>query len=165
MSAGPSFTRRHGLTALALIGPAGLLVACSGDPAPDEPQPTPSPTSVTDRTVASERELVALYAAVAAAFPDIAQALGAIGSQHAAHARALTGSDAVDGPTGASPTPIAVPATRSAALDLLVASERRAQRERLDACVAAAEPGLARTLAFVGASEASHIPALRELRG
>ena len=160
----PTFTRRQGMAALALLGPVGLLAACSGDSAPDEPVPTPSPTSVADATVRSEQELVALYAAVAAAFPELSPLLTMIGDQHRAHAQAVAGSSAAPDGSGASPTPIAVPGTRAAAVDLLIASERRSQRERVDACVAATEPGLARTLAFIGASEASHIPALKEVR-
>ncbi len=162
MSAGPSFTRREGLTALGLLGPVGLLAACTSDAAPDEPLPSASPLSIAAATASAELELVALYAAVAAAFPDLAASLAPIGAQHQSHADAVAGGGTSE--PSASPTPIAVPGTRSQALDLLVASERRAMRERIDACVAADEPGLARTLAFLGASEASHIPALRDLR-
>ena len=55
------------------------------------------------------------------------------------------------------------PVTAKSAVRTLIAAERAAARQRIEACVAATEPGLARTLAFIAASEASHIPALKEV--
>ena len=41
---------------------------------------------------------------------------------------------------------------------------REAARSRIRACVAADDADLARLLTFIAASEASHVPALRDLR-
>ena len=53
--------------------------------------------------------------------------------------------------------------TVDAAIANLMAAEREAARSRIRACVAADDAELARLLTFIGASEASHVPALRDL--
>lgn len=163
MSPVPIIRRRGllGLAALATLAP--VLSACSSDESPDEPGPTNTPLPLPAAVAAEERQLVAVYAAVAAAFPDLAPGISTIGAQHQAHADALASIEA-DPADSASATPIAVPGTRSEVLAFLVASERRAMRERIDACVGADQPELARTLAFIAASEGAHIPALKDLR-
>lgn len=156
-------TRREGLIALALAGPAALLASCTSDTA--EPQPTASPTQsaegAAESVAAAEALLVASYEAAIAALPDADPAvialLTGIRDQHTAHRDALGGTSAVpDGPPQ--------PAAQAAVIDELLAAERQAARDRIDACEAAPDPELARLLAMIGASEASHVPALREVR-
>lgn len=155
----PAVTRRQGLTALAILGPVGFLAACSSDSEPDPAEPTALPATVSTGVAAQEQELVAMYDAAIAAYPEVASALQVIRDQHLEHAMAL---DATSSP---SPSPTAeVAESVDAALVSLVKAERRAMRQRIDACVEAQEAGLARTLAFIAASEAAHVPALRDLR-
>lgn len=156
----PRLTRRQGLTALAVLGPIGLLAACrtSAEPGP-EPSSQP-PAGVSSAVAAQEQELVALYEAVIAAYPALAPSITPIADQHRRHATSLDAS----GSPAPSLSPTDLPETADEALTALVAAERRAMRQRIDACVEASEPGLARTLAFIAASEGSHVPALRDLQ-
>ncbi len=158
-------TRREGLLALALLAPAGLIAACTGSA-----EPSPGSTSASAPTMdpaaevaAEESVLIATYDAVLAAatgLDDEALALLAlIRDQHAQHLEALGGTAGPPPSTGSSS-----PLTRDAAVTNLIAAEREAARSRIRACVAADDPELARLLAFIGASEASHVPALRDVR-
>lgn len=159
----PSLTRREGLAATALLGPIGLLVACSSQgatsavsgTAPAEPAPV---ADAPGEVSADERRLIALYDCVIVAFPALATPLAAIREQHRQHAAALSGTDA--GVADA----VAAPSSRQAALRMLIAAERDAMHNRITSSVDAQDPSLARTLAFVAASEGSHVPALRGLR-
>ena len=159
----PSLTRRQGLTAVALLGPVGLLAACSSDEptsAPSDPASSaqPAPGDPAADVSAGEQELIALYDGVIGAFPALGATLEAIRDEHRQHAAALA---ATAVPSAAVVT---APASRSAALRLLIAAEREAMHSRIAASVAAPDPALARTLAFIAASEGSHVPALRDLR-
>jgi hypothetical protein len=158
----PAFTRRQGLTALALLGPVGLIAACSsGSGATAASATATTSASLADEVVREEEGLIATYEAVLAALPDLpaetATLLGTIRDQHAQHR------DALGGGSGASPSaaPTAQPSTAADALGILVAAEREASRSRIRACVAAEDPELARLLAFLAASESAHVPALR----
>jgi hypothetical protein len=158
-------TRRRGLALAALAVPTVLLAACSSD---DGAAPVPtgagsaSPGAV-DATTRQESALIASYDAVLAAFPDLttesAAILASIRDQHAQHRDALGG--APDAEVAAAVTPAA---GLDATLRGLIAAERDASRVCVRACVEAADADVARTLAFIGASEASHVPALRDLR-
>jgi hypothetical protein len=155
----PHLTRRQGFTALAVLGPVGLLAACSSaEPGPTTP--TEAPATVASAVAAQEQELVALYSAVMTAYPVLAPSIAAIADQHRQHAASL------DAETEPSPTPSSseIPDSQEKALVALVSAERKATRQRVEACVEAADAGLARTLAFIAASESSHVPALRDLR-
>ena len=153
-------TRRQGLSALAVLGPIGFLAACSGRAEPEPATPTALPATVATAVAAQEQDLVALYDAAIAAFPELAVSIQPIRDQHSQHATSL---DSASTPSPL-PTTIDLPETVEAALVALVSAERRAKRQRIDACVEAGEAGLARTLAFIAASEGSHVPALRDLR-
>ncbi len=156
-------TRRQGLVALALAAPAGLLAACtssSDEPAPAEGSSAPS-TAVASQTALDEIRLIAVYEAALAAVPTeqaaVRDLLADIRDQHRAHLDAF----------GESPEPPAAPALPAATdriLATLIDVERTAARDRVAACVDAADPQLARLLALVAASEAAHVPALRDLR-
>lgn len=169
LSQGRTITRRQGLLAVAVVGSAGLVAACTTSSEPDVPSPTPSPTGPIDESAAGERSLLTQYDQVIAALPALAAALSPLRAQHADHLAALTGEPAAataTSPASAVATAAASstgPVTAKSAVRTLIAAERAAARQRIEACVAATEPGLARTLAFIAASEASHIPALKDV--
>ncbi len=156
----PRLTRRQGFLALAALGPIGLLAACSSDAEPGPSTPTAAPATISTAVAEQERELVAHYDATITAFPELAVALQAIRDQHIQHGTALDPESAAE----EAPAPPEVPEGVNRAIAALVTAERRASRDRIDACVEAQDAGLARLLTFIAASEASHVPALRDLR-
>ena len=157
-----AITRRQGLLALALIGPVGVLAACSSSA---EPNPAGSSEAAslppTDASAQHETELIALYDAVLAAYPDLAPetvtVLTALRDQHGQHRDALGGSPEATATATA-------PENATAALAALVSAEHVASRERIRACVDSPDADTARLLALIGAAEAAHVPALRDLR-
>jgi hypothetical protein len=158
-----ALTRRQGLIAVALAGPVAVLAACSGD-AQTSPTATaagslaPAPE---DTTAAEEAVLVAAYDAALESLPGLppetAAMLTLIRDQHAQHRDALGGSDA-------EPASVTAPRSLDEALGALLDAERAAARSRVRACVAATNAESARLLSLIAASEASHVPALRDLR-
>jgi hypothetical protein len=164
MRAVRGLTRREGLIALALVAPAGILAACTGsaEPSPPSASATAPPADLAAEVAGEESELIATYDALLAGVTGLGDEATAlltlIRDQHVQHLEAL-------GVTPAQPPASTgtAPATAAAAISLLVAAEREASRSRIRACVAADEPDLARLLTFIGASEASHVPALRDL--
>jgi hypothetical protein len=160
---GPVITRRAGLRALALIGPIGVLAACTDDGAPI---PGPSATATqepppAEASAADEAALIAQYDTVLGAFPeadaDVLAALAAIRDQHVQHRDALGGAEPQTDPS-------APPVGVRAAITALIAAERQAGKARIRACVAAENPEVARLLALIAASESAHVPALRDVR-
>lgn len=105
---------------------------------------------------AGEQALIAQYKATIAAFPQLATSLTPIMEQHQAHLTAI----AITAPSAVAATSAPTP---RAALTALVDAERAGALARADSCRAATNADLARTLAFIAASEASHVPALREV--
>ena len=158
-------TRREGLIALALVAPAGILAACTGsaEPAPPSASASAPPADLAAEVAGEESALIATYDALLAGVPGLSEEASAlltlIRDQHVQHLR-RPGRDRRAQPPA---SPGTAPATPAAAISLLVAAEREAARSRIRACVAADEPDLARLLTFIGASEASHVPALRDL--
>ena len=158
-------TRRDGLLALGLLAPVALLAACTGDDAAPDATSSPAATEGAEglaaRVAAQESELVARYDAALAALdsadPGVRALLAGIRDQHAAHLDALGG-------TSTTPQIPPQPTAPSAVVAELVAAEREATRDRISACVESTEPELTRLLSLIAASEASHVPALRESR-
>ena len=160
---GPAITRRQGLRALALIGPIGVLAACSNDSAP-APEPSPTDTAQpapAEASAVDESALIARYDTVLGALPDadadLLTTLTAIRDQHVQHRDALGGAEP-------QPDPSPAPAGVTEALTALIAAERKAGKARIRACVSAEDPDAARLLALIAASESAHVPALRDLR-
>ena len=151
-----------------LVG-AGLLAvaACSSGTEPEPPKPDPD---LPIRALAADgvRGLVALYAAVSHAHPNLRAELAPLAAETTAHLSALeppaTGPTASSGasasPSATASTPVAVPATAAAARAALVRAERHEARLRVTQLVSAS-PALARLLAAIGASEATHATLLR----
>lgn len=150
--------------AAALVLPLGALVSCTGrDPAPGPTGGPDDPDAAVRAAVADdERALVAAYDAALDADPADRAALAALREQHLAHLAAVAGPE-----SGATPDPAAATAGATAAgtpsTASLARAETRAARQRADACGRATSPDLARLLALIGASEASHAAALRRL--
>lgn len=161
-------TRRQGLTLLvALAVPAGLS-ACGGESPEASPVATTAPPApdLAEVVAGEELALIALYDAALAGLPETDERrrtlLTALRQQHVEHRDALApdvtiplDEEASDGGT-LDAAPVA-PGLRD-----LAAAERKATKARIRACVETDDPQLARTLAFIAASESSHVPALVE---
>jgi hypothetical protein len=151
-------SRRALLVGAGAIGAALVVSSCGAD-SPGPVALESDPAAPTDVQSESELRLLALYAAVAQAFPDLGQALAPIADQHREHARELGQR------TEASGASLQVPATRRQALRLLIDAEERATRERQDGCATESSPERVRVLTLIAASEASHVPELNRIAG
>lgn len=149
-----------GLAGLAL-GSSAVLTSCTDDatPTPTDSANTDAPTSDDANVIASaaanEVALIGRYEQVLAAgsalTPAVANLLTEILQQHRLHLQALSVDDFAPASQTAGVTPT---------LADLTAAERAAADERTLSCESAADPNLARTLALIAASEASHAQAL-----
>lgn len=152
-------TRRQGLALLAVLAAPAWLGACGGESpeATTVETTTPPAPDLADVVAGEELALIALYDAALASLPEADERrralLTALRQQHVEHRDALAPDADVAGSDAA---PLA-PGLRD-----LAAAERKATKARIRACVEADDPQLARTLAFIAASEASHVPALLE---
>ena len=147
-----------GLAAAGALG-AGLLSSCgpdgstSGADAPDAGATASPPLTDEGRddvragAASRERDLIAAYDAALARRAD--PLLASIRAQHEAHLAALGGGGA------------AGPAPSEVTTAVLVSLERDAAAACRQACMDTTDAELARTFAFIAASEASHAPALR----
>jgi hypothetical protein len=149
-----------------LVG-AGLLAvaACSRDADPQPPPPDPD-VAIRTRAASGVRGLVALYAAVSLAHPGLRSELAPLAAETTAHLSALeppagrATSSASPSPSTTASQPVAVPATAGAARTALVRAERHEAGLRVTQ-LASASAALARLLAAIGASEATHATLLR----
>jgi hypothetical protein len=148
-----------------LVGSLLALAACSSGTEPEPPKPDPD---LPIRALAADgvRGLVALYDAVSRAHPGLRAELAPLAAETAAHLSALAPT-ATSPTTGASTsssatpsTPVPVPATAAAARTALVRAERHEADLRVTQ-LASASSALARLLAAIGASEATHATLLR----
>lgn len=145
-------SRRVVLAAGAGIAGAGVLAACGDSTAGLGPADDPVGTEV----AGAEQALIAQYQAFITAFPQLSAQLTPILDQHADHLKAL----GVSGSSTAAPVAASDPRTAVAALADV---EREAAKARRTSCVAATNLELARLLALIAASEASHAPALTRM--
>jgi hypothetical protein len=149
-----------------LVG-AGLLAvaACSRAADPQPPPPDPD-LAIRTRAASGVRGLVALYAAASLAHPGLRSELAPLAAETTAHLAALeqpagrATSSASPSPSTTASQPVAVPATASAARTALVRAERHEAELRVTQ-LASASAALARLLAAIGASEATHATLLR----
>jgi hypothetical protein len=168
----------------------GLLVAgCTSDGPSSAAPSSPAPPDPLLAELADERTLIAAYDATMARSPALRARLGAVRSDHAAHAAALVTalgpaaprSPTTPAPSGTRPTPSGtspsprgtspsatvpgspsgspVPGTLAAAVAALRAAERAAASARGTVALTA-PPDRARLLAGISASEASHVAVL-----
>ena len=161
--AGRLLTRRQGLGLLATAVPLGLITACGSADPTAAPTTTPDATAAPDldqQASADEEAIIALYDAVIASMPagdPRRPVLLAIRDEHELHRLALApGSTAATTPSAGGPSGDITVAT-------LLDAEQVAVKSRIRACTQAQDADLARLLAFIGASEAGHVPALRSL--
>jgi len=131
------------------------------------PRPLPDVAVVRD-AIDGETMMISRYTAVLAAVPALAGTLRPLLNQHREHLARLrarlidprTGSRPEQPPaTPASPVPVQVPSTPSAARAYLRLAEQDAARTLL-AKLTAAPPSLAQLLASIAASEATHAQVL-----
>lgn len=170
-------------TGLAALAASPLLSGCTDDsprPAPRSTSATPSANpDPAARAVAAadEQRLVASYEELLQRFPALSKPVQAVLDDHRAHLAALS-SEASSAPAAATPTSSppptvsaaaasptgatattgtsgALPATPTAAVAHLVTLEQQAAESRLRQ-VPAVRSELARTLASIAASEATH---------
>jgi hypothetical protein len=166
-------------TFLALGAAVVVLTGCTSGPT--DPDGTPTPTApdvqrdpdaaLRDEVAASEVALIAAYRSALKARPELAGDLAPFLAHHEAHlAQVAPGSTAGAGTPGASASPdgsSSSPPAPSAAetVAALAAAESRAQAQRAAASDGAMDPGLARDLCLVAASEAQHAALLEDLAG
>lgn len=158
-------TRRQGLMAAATVAGAAVLAACSSDATPSGSSAAAASASA-DPAITDEIALLALYDRTIAALPDLARYLAPIRDQHAQHVTALGGSPDLGSAGATAGTASAAPgiaADPTAAITTLIDAERSAAKQRIDASVDATAPERVRTLVFIAASEASHVPTLKDL--
>ena len=139
------------ITATGIAG-AGVLTACGAGSETSAVAADP----VSAEAAGAEQSLIAQYQAFITAFPELAADLTPLLDQHADHAKAI-GVKA-----SATAAPVAAADARTA-IAVLAEAERAAAKARRATCVAATSPELARILALIAASEASHVPALTRL--
>jgi hypothetical protein len=148
-----------------LVGSLLAVAACSSGTEPEPPRPDPD---LPVRALAADgvRRLVALYDAVSRAHPGLRAELAPLAAETAAHLSALappaTG-PTTGGSTSSSATPsttVPATATAAAARTALVRAERHEADLRVTQ-LASASSALARLLAAIGASEATHATLLR----
>jgi hypothetical protein len=164
---GPPLPRRAVLVGAAALGATGLasgLSACTAGRATPPPPPDPD-VLLRLRAAAEVRSLLAAYAAVIATHPATGARLRPFAAETRAHDRALSGPPgalptpsrraSTGAPASSSPAPSPVPSTTAGALAWLVGLEREAAGRRRRE-LRRAGPDLARLLASVGASEATH---------
>ncbi len=138
--------------ALAACGASGGQDSTSGATS-SAPTNSPAPDQAVLATCANaEADLIALYDATLAAYPD-ASGLVTIRDEHAAHLEAFgVGSDSRS-------TPDVAKSLAQAVKDLQKAEQAAAEARTAD-CVAVSDGALARLIALVAASEAAHSVAL-----
>ena len=104
-----------------------------------------------------EQALIAAYDAVILAHPSLTGALRPIRDEHKAHLSAC-------GVHGSTAPAVTATSTARAAISALITAEISAARAHSRAAHQAADSHWVRTLTFLAASEASHVPALRTVR-
>ncbi len=146
--------RRFILGTLTAVG-AVTVASCGGQAA--TPTSESADDAVRSEVAAGEQALIDQYTATITAYPQLAASLTPIMQQHQAHLAAMTIAAPSAVAMASAPTP-------QAAVTALADAERAGALARGNSCRAATGADLARTLAFIAASEASHVPALREVR-
>jgi hypothetical protein len=157
----PGRSRRAVLGGLAGAVVGAALAGCW--PKSNKPAAPPSPHPLT-AAVAGTQALVDRYQATVAGYPDLAERLQPLLTDHRAHLDALREAMGVPSPS-ASPTASGASASPSDAADqdgalaALKDAEQAAQKEAVTACLAAAA-GYAPLLGSIAACRATHVEVL-----
>ncbi len=141
----------------------GSLTSCGGGEAtPEAIEIAPTEPEAPEENLLDELSLIGAYLGAIEAHPELRGSLTSLADQHRAHAREL----------GASQEELSaiVPITPAAAkvkatLTELIARERAAADLRAQSAQLDPAGERVRTLTFIAASESSHIPELRDIRG
>ena len=176
----------------AAVGLAGCTSESSEPGPPSAPATTAAPRDpdarMREEVAASEVALIAAYRSAIGADPELAADLAPFLAQHEAHLDRVApgfaaggGTPSASTSTSLSPSPSASPsgsggptaspsgatdtseASASSVLAGLAEAETVAQAQRATACDGAQDPGLARDLCLIAASEAQHAAALEAL--
>jgi hypothetical protein len=121
----------------------------------------PTAPAEPEEDLLDELTLIGAYLGAIKAFPELRGTLSSIAEQHRAHARELGATQADLSDVTAIP-----PSTAKAAgaLTELIKRERAAAGMRSDMAMTATDAASTRTLTFIAASEASHVPELQDAR-
>ena len=152
-----------GLSRRDLLVAGGLLTAagCTRGNAPQPPEPPDPDVAIRAEVIDGVSGLKELYDVVAAAHPSLGDQLAPFAAETAAHLLALqpAGTPSPAGsPTRNSPSPsatVTAPATAAEARQALSQAERDGAEARVRQ-LGKASPALARLVAAIGASEATH---------
>ncbi len=156
-----------GFAIVAAVVPASIGCTPDADPGPDPAPTTDGPTddstasadaALRAAAAAAENELIALYEATITAHAGLAASLAPLAEQHREHRAALEAGIAPA--TGNPPNVPTVSADPGTAVAEIITAERRAADARTVDCEQAGAEDLARLLALIAASEASHSEAL-----
>ena len=145
------------------IATGALFVAgCSSDdPEPEAIEIEPTAPAEPDPNLVDEFTLIAAYTGAIAAFPELRGTLTTIADQHRAHARELGASDA--DLAQIEPIPPEGARVRPTVTEL-IKRERAAARLRTESTIGDVDAQMVRSLTFIAASEASHVPELQDVR-
>jgi hypothetical protein len=156
----------RGLAGAALLS----LTGCTGDDdGPDTPggkdsEPDPD-LELLARAISGKQGLLAAYEITLTRHPQLADRLGPMRDDHAAHLAELTrfrgDLPAPDPSASAFPTGTVAPMDRNEAVQLLARTELSSAGARIAQCESARDAQLARLLASIGGSEAAHTAILR----
>lgn len=167
MTVGPT---RRGLLAASAAGAALLISGCRGVQVLGSPPPAAPDVRLLRAAITAESQLVARYHAAigAAAGSSVVTAkLTAVLAEHEQHlaqlrSRLIVPSGSARAPKPAATSPAAGTAGLTGTLSELAAAEQAAA-QRLAADLLTAPPSLAQLMASISASEATHVPLLRQL--
>ncbi len=141
---------------------ATLIVGCSSSSEqPDAIEIEPTTPPPPDPNLLDELALIGAYVGAIEAFPELRGTLTTIADQHRAHARELGATEA--DLTAITPIPPSAANVRPAVTEL-IKRERSAADLRAESALAAETGESVRALTFIAASEASHVPELRDVR-
>lgn len=141
---------------------ATLVVGCSSSseqPEAIEVEPTAPPQP--DPNLLDELALIGAYLGAVEAFPELRGTLATIADQHRAHARELGATETEL--AAITPIPPSAANVRPAVTEL-IKRERSAADMRAESAAGAENGESVRALTFIAASEASHVPELRDVR-
>jgi hypothetical protein len=160
-----------------LLGAAIPLAGCDVFDSPSATEATPAPPHpdelIRARAIGGERELVALYVATAAAYPELESDLERFADRHLRHIAAIEGTVPPQPsgvatpslPPAQTPEPPEIPA--DADIDAVVQRLRDAEAAAVDDrradCLEARDNQLATILASIAACEAAHDRLLRRV--
>jgi len=151
----------------AVLAGAGVLAvaACSGGTRREAPEPDPD-LPIRALAIDGVRRLVDLYDVVGRAHPSLGPELAPLAAETASHLAALQQPPAAATTSASTPTPsptVSAPPTVAGARAALARAERHEADLRVSQ-LARASASLARLLAAIGASEATHAVMLSATR-